>query len=149
MIASVNIKENIKEKEEIKRRIKMKSLISLVVILMVIGCSETITAPENTEATVRILNWTQEYNEELDLYGDIEILYAIENTGNVDIHNYELHFTIKSESGEGSAIRRYYHEIEHNEIRSFTYVYPVGLYSDLSFSPASEVKCTISELNLL
>jgi len=127
----------------------MKNLIfvPVFIILMSVGCSESATGPEELSAEATILNWNQEYDEELELYNDIEIIYEIKNTGNTNIYNYEIHFIIESETGEGSAIRRYYHEIEKEEIRQFTYIYPVGLYSDLSFSPVIKVECEILQLN--
>jgi hypothetical protein len=126
----------------------MKNLIFVLIgIALIISCSESATGPENLSAEATILSWDQGYNEELELYSDVEIVYEVENIGNINIHNYEIQFIIKSETGEGSATRRYYREIEKEETRQFTYIYPVGLYSDLSFSPVTEIECEILQLN--
>jgi hypothetical protein len=125
----------------------MKWFIILILIICFIGCDNSVVEPDILLAEATILSWDQEYNKELELYGDVRIVYEIENTGNVDIYNYEIHFTIESETGKGSATKRYDYEIRKEQTRQFTYTHPIGLYSDISFSPVMKIECIINKLN--
>lgn len=53
------------------------------------------TETENLSASFVITDWDQEYYDYFDEWSDyVEIWYEVENIGNVDIHYYQVYFTV-------------------------------------------------------
>lgn len=131
---------------------KLMILIMLICILM--GCESVITGPDEPNEQVEvivsaemiILDWSQIYNATLDRYENVEVIYEIENTGNVDIVNYEL-FWIFIEEKDGfpqcwDKNINYIETIKIGETKTDTM--DTGLIRHEN--PVTEVRCEIQEI---
>jgi hypothetical protein len=82
---------------------KIKTLRILLPFMLLLfwvigGCSDN-TETLVLSANVTMTNWEQYYYESLGKWGPVGIYYEIENTGNVDIHRFDVYFEITCEDG--------------------------------------------------
>ncbi len=70
----------------------MKKMLRIILIVLpfIINCRK----PEIVSASIKIINWSQEYYEYLEEWGLVKVDYEIENTGNVTIDYYEVYFQV-------------------------------------------------------
>lgn len=132
----------------------MKKLIVLIIIILIVGCNSVI-GPENPEpepqeilsAEIEILKWTQIYNERLDRYENVEVIYTIGNTGNVGISRYELGWIfIEEEDGFPECWTKtinYFKDINIGETITDT----LNTGKVRRDKPVTEVRCEITQLN--
>ena len=78
------------------------ALVIFTIILMVLSCSSpTDTEPEPiVDATVKIVDWDQNYYSTLGEYGLVKVTFKITNTGNVKIDYWEVYFQASTTSGK-------------------------------------------------
>ena len=136
----------------------MKNFIVILLIGFLCVACESIVGPEDPpidliepadtlSAEIEILSWSQIYNEPLNRYENVEITYAIKNTGNIKIDNYELYWFFEEEDSTNSElwIKNTYHfeSIDVNQAKTDE-LNTGNIRHDM---PVVNVECYINALN--
>lgn len=70
-------------------------IFTVMLVLLLGGCSSIIPPAQVLEATFVITDWTQNYYEYLEEWSDyVYVYYEVENTGNVEIDYYKVYLTV-------------------------------------------------------
>ena len=68
---------------------------TIMLVLLLGGCSSIIPATQVLDATFVITDWTQTYYEYSEEWSDyVYVYYEVENTGNVEIDYYKVYLTV-------------------------------------------------------